>query len=1059
MERADEMRKVKEAPFMIALALLFLIIAPLASASVDIVGPEDGTLTKELTMTAEFLVNMDNATNCTLIIDGNTASESTEIISHEFNQLSAELSAGIHTWKIGCSSSSLNVSEESEERNIESDTTLPTVVLFNPQDGLLLNTSDSDFSFVALDNLPYNMMCRLIMDGNPLQEINATNSEAVTEPLMGLADGDHTWSVSCTDAAGNEKAGETRSFAVNTSLPEATFDLVLTRQEWLLAEAGLATLIAPEGTSIRVEVCPDTAGFVECNIAYDRIKSSSGPLEVPLPYMNRAGKYLIEAFFNYSGEIDTKTARYNVTNNIVIDVEDIDYPRKNAPIYLEAHASGGVGSLNYTWLLSTGTRINSRKSNITYTSPGNYTNIIIVNDEHNNSKNRSINIEVDNSFSITIQARDALDGSAVREGTVELDGETEELDANGNAYFYSRGRDNEVTVLAENYSIYQEELNITKDETFKILLERLEYNKNPTVTLIRPANNSGVIGTTTELVFKAEHIRQSNCSVYINEKLTGFYALLGSLSVAANDGSEKPFGIMELDNKTYWWKVECVDDKGRSGTSEAWQFTSGSKLQETIEKKPESIAQLDSRAKELSAVLDDMNGLPADVKLAAEAFGLISIVEENAKSIRNAVRDIDGLKFNNGISESEREIQASRLAAEAEELFKNTPSLVILLDSKQYVDYISKEDLESLMAEYLANADADASPPKDSVEIIGDENEDEKKEEAKISDSRLLKILEDIQQEAVISTKVVKLKVTLHDGSSKELSGMIREIKTYNLTKGAFILEVIPKSIAQSAAEIISPTAFRIIKEDPIISFGIDGDAKIAYYVEKGIDLELFRDSKTALFIDPEDIPDNMMTGFAVRSIKLPKINWMLSLIITSVLIGGLAISSTKLGGLRAAKYALYLAQRKNRLHYVNVIVNDIKDNLDLGKIDKALELYKEAGNAYADLPTIAKNDAYCILAETAEMIKSHQELMTNNSKVTDLNSMIARIQSFISAGQISEAIEEYKHIESSYHGLDPATQESVHPWLVDIGNKIQVMASSNNKSYYERQFEERKNG
>jgi len=1054
MERTDRVRKENRASFTIALALLFLIAMPFTSASVDIVSPENDVLTRELTLTAEFLVNMDNATNCTLVIDGNKAAGSTNITSHEFNELSGELTQGAHTWKVGCSNA--NITEESEERNIESDITLPTVVLFNPQNNSLLNTSGSDFSFVALDNLPYNLACKLIIDGSILLDINATNSDPVTEHITGISDGVHIWSVNCTDAAGNERAGETRTMTVNTTIPSPTFELVLARSEWLLAENGVATLIAPQGTSIRMEVCPDISGFVECSIAFNTVKSTTGPQEVPLPYMNNAGKYILEVFFNHSGQTDIKTARYNVTNNIVIDVDNIDYPRKNAPIYLEAEATGGVGTLNYTWLMSTGTRVNSRKANITYSSPGSYTNIIIVNDEFNNSKNRSITLEVDDSFSIKIQARDAGDDSIIKQGSIELDGNTESLDANGEAYFYVRQGRREVTVLAENYSIYQEELNITKDETFKLLLEKLDYKINPTVTLIRPGNDSGLIDVTTELVFKSEHIRKTNCSIYVNEKPDGFFLDLGSVGVAANDGSEQPFGVMDLENKTYWWKVECVDDRSRSGMSSTWQFTVGKKLQVTTEEKPEIISRLDSKAKELSAILDDMNNLPPDVKAAAEAFGLISTIEKNANIIRNAVRDIDGLKFKSDLSESQRSAESERLAAEAEEAFKKTPSFVSLLDSKQYVDYINNEDLESLMKEYLARADSSG----DKVGVIGDagnSGDDNNKINKKISEAKLLKILEELQQEAVISTKAVKLSVTFQDGTSKELSGIIRDIKTYNLTAGAFILEVVPKTVSESANDIFSPADFSVIKEDPILRFELKGDTSLIYYVEGGIDLELFKDSKTALFIDPDKLPDDKITGFAVSSIKLPKINWVLSLVITMVLLGGLVIGGVKYDGIHAARYAIYTLQRKNKLHYVSVIINDIKDNLDLGDLSKASELYKEAGDAYADLPAMAKNDAYGMIAEAAEKIKSHQELLANNGKIAGLNSMISRIQSFINAGQIVEAIEEYKQIESSYHSLDQATQESVHPWLVDIGNKIQVMACSNKKGYYESRYEESK--
>jgi uncharacterized membrane protein YidH (DUF202 family) len=232
------------------------------------------------------------------------------------------------------------------------------------------------------------------------------------------------------------------------------------------------------------------------------------------------------------------------------------------------------------------------------------------------------------------------------------------------------------------------------------------------------------------------------------------------------------------------------------------------------------------------------------------------------------------------------------------------------------------------------------------------------------------------------------------------------------------------------------------VKKDPIIKFNLKGDMTLMYYFNLTIDVESLKRIKTAVFQEPSTIkPENKVTGFSVKNLKLPGITSSLFLpIIIIVILGGLVFAGARYDGVAHAKHAYYKLQGRKSLHYISVVLNEIKDNLDAGDIVKAVSLYEEAKGAYTDLPNMAKNDIYESVLETANQIQNYYDVVENQNSTNEIREMIARIQNMLSIGQLMNAIEEYKQIESAYNQFDDSTKEMLHPTLVEIGNKIQIM-------------------
>ncbi len=109
--------------------------------------------------------------------------------------------------------------------NFTVDTVPPVVALSSPAD---LSTSHSptvDFNFTAMDNLSSTMDCSMFLDG----VLNQTNSSTMNDiptvfQVSGIAYGNHTWYVQCSDDAANMGTSDTSDFAVDTTIPSVILD-------------------------------------------------------------------------------------------------------------------------------------------------------------------------------------------------------------------------------------------------------------------------------------------------------------------------------------------------------------------------------------------------------------------------------------------------------------------------------------------------------------------------------------------------------------------------------------------------------------------------------------------------------------------------------------------------------------------------------------------------------------------------------------------------------------------------------------------------------------------
>ncbi|MEM4336552.1 MAG: hypothetical protein QXG86_00935 [Candidatus Woesearchaeota archaeon] len=101
------------------------------------------------------------------------------------------------------------------------DGTPPYLSLISPPQGAVMN-SNSEFRFIAYDNLAPIVTCKLYIDGLEGGNITTKNGEETAISANESPEGTHNWSINCSDFVGLSNISETRQFIMDKTLPVIT---------------------------------------------------------------------------------------------------------------------------------------------------------------------------------------------------------------------------------------------------------------------------------------------------------------------------------------------------------------------------------------------------------------------------------------------------------------------------------------------------------------------------------------------------------------------------------------------------------------------------------------------------------------------------------------------------------------------------------------------------------------------------------------------------------------------------------------------------------------------
>ncbi len=174
------------------------------------------TTTPSVNFTAQD--NMASTLNWTLYVNGTQDSNGTMANATTHQQTLAAQPQGLRNITLEVWDQAYNYATNKTVL-LYVDTTAPTVTPNTPVEGYNTSSTSVTFNWTASDNLDPYIGCDVYVDGALNTSASVVNGQTNATTVTGFTQGQHNWSVSCTDKAGNAASTVTRNFTVDTQAP------------------------------------------------------------------------------------------------------------------------------------------------------------------------------------------------------------------------------------------------------------------------------------------------------------------------------------------------------------------------------------------------------------------------------------------------------------------------------------------------------------------------------------------------------------------------------------------------------------------------------------------------------------------------------------------------------------------------------------------------------------------------------------------------------------------------------------------------------------------------
>ncbi|NJL44295.1 MAG: carboxypeptidase regulatory-like domain-containing protein, partial [Nitrosarchaeum sp.] len=443
------------------LAFILLLSIPVTQAAVDLGLPQEGARLQEKPISFTYYVSLPNAEHCTLDVSGTLLTETA--ITQGLNTLTlTELADGNHSWNVTCMAP--NQTQQSSTQQFTLDSTAPTVTLLAPT-GTITNP-------LARFTTSETGSCTLIANNAPLEEnIPASPNVPIERSLASLGYGAHTWTASCTDLHGNTAEPSPRSFTYQPDYSSHPFTIELNKETYQLGETPQLTLVAPPGSTVRIDVCPDQNGFVQCKPT----KTSTGtgsPQTIALHPADQPGSYFVEALMNITNTTKLATETYSAQSNLALGIEHDGEELTGESITLSADVQGASGTATITWKLPDGTTKIGTSIETSFSSPGEKKITATATDSAAATTTKDLILNIKQAYVLTVTVKDKDTGALLQDASVQIDGQTKDTGTNGQATLRIQTGTHTLTVLRGGYAYARQDVPLTQDKALTITLTR-----------------------------------------------------------------------------------------------------------------------------------------------------------------------------------------------------------------------------------------------------------------------------------------------------------------------------------------------------------------------------------------------------------------------------------------------------------------------------------------------------------------------------------------------------------------------------------------------------------
>ena len=136
-----------------------------------------------------------------------------------FNLTNSSFSTGdTFQWRIS-SNDSRNNMNTTDWFNITVLSGAPLITLSSPGDNSYKNTENTTFNFTATDDVDTRFNCSLYLNSVYNQTNDTTNNGTLTQFTVNLAEGTHSYYISCNDSSDLSRNSDTYTFTIDTTIP------------------------------------------------------------------------------------------------------------------------------------------------------------------------------------------------------------------------------------------------------------------------------------------------------------------------------------------------------------------------------------------------------------------------------------------------------------------------------------------------------------------------------------------------------------------------------------------------------------------------------------------------------------------------------------------------------------------------------------------------------------------------------------------------------------------------------------------------------------------------
>ena len=651
---------------------------------------------------------------------------------------------------------------------------------------------------------------------------------------------------------------------------------------------------------------------------------------------------------------------------------------------LKATASGGHAPYEYTWELTDGSTKKEREIDLKYSSEGDRTINLIVEDYHGNRKNKTIDLAIKKYHDLTIEVKNQRNQALDALVNVRDVRRSKETDNSGKATFNLPSGEYEVLISSEGYESKRLVIELKTEKSKTVRLDEEEIIKQ--IEPLSPLSEETIETEKVRFEAKINLAREEECKILLSENNNAWFEEIKTKRIREGTITAEK----ELEDNKYTWRVLCERDE-----SEEIDFEVNTKVVTTSSINAGEIRQ------QLENAIDNMVSAGLNEKKAIEILDIENEIQRAIRDYDRIIRDINSLAVRRDLSDSQKQSRLQDYQLDIEKIQDYTPEEIEVINSEEFVSYPSEEALVEIVEDYVS--------------------------EKNIQANKDLNAIKNLQNDLLVRTYAFQIRITTISGLEKEKTIVQKSIEyKKDFEREHFLLEQIPISFENS---LVALESREIVKRNNLIKF--DTQDSITYYIEQYIDLDDIKKTNTVLLNNnvlrssQSGSGLNLITGRAVAVTDIDSTTGLIIILIVLLLSYLAYLFDLK------SKIQDYVTgfSKDKKIKELTLMLNDSKDHIEAENLERANLIYKEIKLTYNKSPKAIKAHIY---KEAEDLINLLNEKY--------LEHLLKLVHKKIEMKNKKEAIKSYNKLTDVYNNIDEQTQKTFKEQMLKLRSQIEKL-------------------